>query len=563
MAACDVVSGSPPFSNSWVAILHEGMAGGYGCNGVQIETQPLPEMKAGSVYSVLLDSDNGILRFWQNGVELPAISQLNKLPRGVKYFPVISGMSQAGSIDTQWTIRTLSPEFSYRPPSGFSAWGEAEKTSGAYLVAGTGAATWRAMDHKQVPAVCPDDLNCIIDPDFIVGGQTITNDGLTIYGGNDTAGNGNGMARATIGRSSGKWYFEAEAKRQYGSTDAPIVGLADSTVPASVFVGAVAANTYAYHANGGIRRSNQYLINPSYPQTDLRYICLGVAVDLDAGTLEFYGNGVIQAPPMSDLKTFFAAGNIYPVCSVKGDDPDYGVTFTFGARSMKYGPPKGYRAWASGGDEFVDKVLIAKNGIHFWGNVEDVYNQKWVDRFVLDKPQAGFVSPVLPLSNSGVLSAIGLYPKGAPTETTSVNLMCGTGNGLAAALTETDTAATLANAITLSQPTNMLVGDEVVLISAIGGTALSGTAITGTALTITRAQGGTVAAAHASGGSVMLQIATASISGESPVFVDGLSVAGATRDRFAWHVAGAGLAGSVLTVTAEWSTKKTTVSGLL
>jgi uncharacterized RmlC-like cupin family protein len=68
--------------------------------------------------------------------------------------------------------------------------------------------------------------------------------------------------------------------------------------------------------------------------------CIGVALDMDAGQITMYKNGVSQGPMFGGL-----TGSIYPVISgnansMYGRTPEY--TFNFGNTPFNYTPPVGY-----------------------------------------------------------------------------------------------------------------------------------------------------------------------------------------------------------------------------
>ena len=136
----------------------------------------------------------------------------------------------------------------------------------------------------------------------------------------------------TIAVSSGKWYWEVTI----GSTTNAnwMVGIADSsgTIASRAWTG---ANGWYYFTNGNKYNNNTgTAYGSSYTTGDI----IGVALDMDAGTLVFYKNNVSQGTAYSSLtgKTMQAAlGN-----GTGGGTQTYNINF--GQRPFSYTPPTGY-----------------------------------------------------------------------------------------------------------------------------------------------------------------------------------------------------------------------------
>lgn len=156
---------------------------------------------------------------------------------------------------------------------------------------------------------------------------------LTLSGGNLTAtvGAGGGAVRSTIGKSSGKWYWEVT--RNAGGTDC-VIGIANSSAGLNAAIG-LDANGWGYIGSNGnkLNNSSSVAYGATYASTDV----IGVALDMDAGTVVFYKNNVSQGTAYTGLTgTIFAAfgtGNT-------GDN----VTANFGATALTYSPPGGFNA---------------------------------------------------------------------------------------------------------------------------------------------------------------------------------------------------------------------------
>ncbi len=139
----------------------------------------------------------------------------------------------------------------------------------------------------------------------------------------------NGNIRGTIGVSSGKWYWEYLI-----NNTSPAVGIAAAAATLADFPG-VDASGYSYTSGGQKWNSNS---GSSYGATYTTNDIIGVALDLDAGTLVFYKNGVSQGTAYSGLPvgTYFPAGGRF--------SGTFDVTLNAGARPFAYTAPSGFKA---------------------------------------------------------------------------------------------------------------------------------------------------------------------------------------------------------------------------
>ena len=155
---------------------------------------------------------------------------------------------------------------------------------------------------------------------------------ITLSNGNlDYASDGSGITKATMGMSSGKWYWECVWR---GTTGGSLFGIAsESAPPSTAYLGQTAA-TWSYYINGTKYNNGS---NSSYGASYTTNDVIGVALDMDAGTLVFYKNGVSQGTAASGLTGVYfpAAGN--------NDVNDFG-TFNFGQRAFAYTAPSGFKA---------------------------------------------------------------------------------------------------------------------------------------------------------------------------------------------------------------------------
>jgi hypothetical protein len=156
------------------------------------------------------------------------------------------------------------------------------------------------------------------------GGNALSGANLNISSPSSTA----PMTRGTIGVSSGKWYWEVT----YTTAGTSSIGIASQ---AGSNTGTVGQNTYSWGYLNDARKyfnSSATAYGASYTTNDV----IGVALDMDAGTLTFYKNGVSQGTAFSSI-----TGTIFPAIS------DYSTaaaawSCNFGQRPFAYTPPTGF-----------------------------------------------------------------------------------------------------------------------------------------------------------------------------------------------------------------------------
>jgi hypothetical protein len=169
---------------------------------------------------------------------------------------------------------------------------------------------------------------CTLNPLHNPGGSTLSNGNLDCT----TASTGWGRVVGSIAVSSGKWYWEILAVNT--ATDL-LVGIA----PSSEFLASALGYTvgsYAYINFNGNKVNNSSL--SSYGSTWTANDVIGVALDLDAGTLVFYKNGVGQGTAFSGL-----SGSFVPAVSDGGTGTS-SFTANFGQRPFAYTAPSGFKA---------------------------------------------------------------------------------------------------------------------------------------------------------------------------------------------------------------------------
>jgi hypothetical protein len=134
-------------------------------------------------------------------------------------------------------------------------------------------------------------------------------------------------ATGSLGVSSGKWYFEFVAQLNAMSG---ITG-----TPNGSFYPGEASNSYAWDSANTIKYNNN--TGASYGSATSAGDIVGVAFDLDSGSITFYKNNVSQGTAY----TFTPSGFYFP-CVRNGSATNTSVNF--GQQPFVYTPPSGFVA---------------------------------------------------------------------------------------------------------------------------------------------------------------------------------------------------------------------------
>lgn len=182
----------------------------------------------------------------------------------------------------------------------------------------------------------------------------ISNNGLTAMVPNNT-----NNVKATVGRKSGKWYWELTIV----NTRNIMLGVCNAASPiTSILYNTPNAKLY-YNATG-----NKYQGAIAYGASFTTGDTIGVALDMDVGKIEFYKNGVNQGVAFTDLAQL---GEVFPVIAggATGTE-DNTITANFGATAFKYPIPQGYLAYNL---NIQEKILLSKNNKGYSTHAEDTW----------------------------------------------------------------------------------------------------------------------------------------------------------------------------------------------
>ena len=137
------------------------------------------------------------------------------------------------------------------------------------------------------------------------------------------------FAQGTIAVSSGKWYWEIDASTvggTYGTVGIRLESL-QGTDGAGYFYQSSGNKVTTIYGGGSASYGSSYTSGDN----------IGIALDLDAGTLAFYKNGVSQGTAFSSLSGSFSA------CVGDGQNAtQYVWNANFGQRPFAYTPPTGF-----------------------------------------------------------------------------------------------------------------------------------------------------------------------------------------------------------------------------
>lgn len=189
----------------------------------------------------------------------------------------------------------------------------------------TAGATYDSMTDVPTLTSATAANFCTLNPinATSAAGTSLSNGNLQING--IGTGNNNGWI-GTLGASSGKWYYEVVMGENNG-----VVGISQTGTP-NLYPG-FEATAYSYTTSNKINNNVQTTYGASLTGGDI----VGVAYDLDAGTITFYKNNVSQGQAFSGL-----SGTYFP--AIRAGSTGAAVSVNFGQRPFTYTPPTGFVA---------------------------------------------------------------------------------------------------------------------------------------------------------------------------------------------------------------------------
>ena len=168
---------------------------------------------------------------------------------------------------------------------------------------------------------------CTLNP--LAANTTLKPTQGNLYLGNNAANNFSCVA--TIGVSSGKWYWEVKPDSGFLMIGVTVL----SSLPANVYPGEPNSQSLTYYSATGTKFNNgtQTAYGATFTTTDL----MGIALDLDAGTITFYKNNTSQGAAFTGL-----SGTYFPIIgSPNGNATGY---INFGQRPFEGTVPTGFKS---------------------------------------------------------------------------------------------------------------------------------------------------------------------------------------------------------------------------
>ncbi|MEK3922242.1 SPRY domain-containing protein [Paenibacillus sp. FSL K6-2393] len=202
-------------------------------------------------------------------------------------------------------------------------------------------------------------INATLNPnDISASGAVLSNNNLTAILTLLNTGN----VRATHGKSIGKWYWEV--KYDSGSNQC-YIGVSNKNYPIS---SGATAGTSGDPLNLRMYLSAGYKIpeNITYGTAWAVGNIIGVALDLDNGTLEFYRNGISMGISHTNL---LGMGEVFPFFK-SGVNTSKQITVNFGATPFSYPIPNGFKAY----NGYENKILLS-SGDKYYSPLNDGFQE--------------------------------------------------------------------------------------------------------------------------------------------------------------------------------------------
>jgi hypothetical protein len=195
----------------------------------------------------------------------------------------------------------------------------------------TAGTTYDAMIDSPTLSAVASNFAVLNPLDIGTSTPTVSNANLRVV----TPSTGGGLIRGTIGVSSGKWYWEATltSQAQYAQTGITSV---EYTASAYSYLESVPGAMYFIHGNKGTGPTGT---NVAYGSTVADGDVVGVALDMDAGTLTFYKNGVSMGIAFTSI-----SGTYLPSFGDSANSISSTFDVNFGQRPFAYTIPSGFKS---------------------------------------------------------------------------------------------------------------------------------------------------------------------------------------------------------------------------
>lgn len=183
----------------------------------------------------------------------------------------------------------------------------------------------------------PTNNWCTLNPLAMIATGNVTPSNGNLDASFGTVSGGGGIASSFVVRT-GKWYWETTITAVSGASIH--IGILDENI--APFAGSpfyepgVTAESYAYQNNGTKYNNNT---NTSYGASYTTNDVIGIALDLDNGTITFYKNNVSQGQAFSSL-----TGGFSPAYGDGSSAGTHSISANFGQQGFTYTPPTGYKA---------------------------------------------------------------------------------------------------------------------------------------------------------------------------------------------------------------------------
>jgi len=168
-----------------------------------------------------------------------------------------------------------------------------------------------------------------LNPIALIGNCSSTDGNLI---GSVTNATGGVAAISTIGMSSGKWYWEVTPT----VSSAYMIGIGKAGYGAGLNpFDWQTTSGFGYFSNNGNKYTNS--VSTAYGASYTTNDVIGVALDMDAGTLAFYKNGTSQGTAFTGLSDTYHA-------MLQNPGATGTMAFNFGQRPFAYTAPSGFKA---------------------------------------------------------------------------------------------------------------------------------------------------------------------------------------------------------------------------